>query len=85
LILAACEDLKEGKKSVAPMGGYDFDKLVFYLAQKDIIKDKKFTGALYNVLDKICELHIKKYVGQNCDAQLEGQMKVLKALLRQVF
>jgi hypothetical protein len=85
LILAACEDLKEGEKSVAPMGGYDFDKLVFHLAQKDIIKDKKFTGALYNVLDKIFELHIKKYVGQNCDAQLEGQMKVLKALLRQVF
>jgi hypothetical protein len=85
LILAACEDLREGKAAAAPFGGYDFPKLVHELAREDVIKDKKFTNTLYLVLDKISELYLQKYVGKECKSQFDGQMKVLNTLLKQVF
>jgi hypothetical protein len=85
LILAACEDLKEGKAAAAPIGGYDFSKLIRELAREDVIKDKKFTNALHIVLDRISELHLQINRGHECKAQFEGQMKTLNALLKQVF
>jgi hypothetical protein len=85
IILAACDEINEGKNSKVPLGGYDFGKLIYKLATDNVIRDKSFTGTLYKTLDAIEALNIKSQVGQDCKSQIEGQMKVLKVLLKQVF
>ena len=85
-IFKACiDELKSDTKPCTHITNFDFYRFIYRLGNTKIIENQNYTNLLCQIFSEIEELKLKELRGQDVTKILNGKLKMVNALVKQLF
>lgn len=79
------EELKPGNKPCLSPNDFDFYKFIYKLRDKKVLEDEGYVKLMVKLFNDIEELKYKELRGEDVTLVLNGKLKVVNSLIKQLF